>query len=119
MNTTTAPGRHARHGSTTGVVRCECAPVAFVGPGLVTRRVRVASRDVVFVKGLIEASEGLGALFAERGGDLLLATTDSRSGDLDELLADLEAEIGALVTVGDPEGAAMACARVATRGKNG
>lgn len=73
-----------------------------VGPGLVTRRVRVAPEDVVFVKGLMEASEGLGALFADRGGDLVLAATDSRSGDLDELLADLEAEVGALVSRPEP-----------------
>jgi hypothetical protein len=83
--------------------------VVFVGPGLVTRRVRVAPQDVVFVKGLIEASEGLGALFAERGGDLLLATTHSRSDELDELLTDLEAEIGAVVVRAEPEGAAEAC----------
>ncbi|MBN1609771.1 MAG: DUF4911 domain-containing protein [Polyangiaceae bacterium] len=98
MNTTAAPRRHVRHESTTRVSRRQRAPVVFVGPGLVTRRVRVAPQDVVFVKGLIEASEGLGALFAERGGDLLLVATDSRSGELDELLTDLEAEVGAIVT---------------------
>ena len=87
--------------------------MVFVGPGLVTRRVQVAPQDVVFVKGLIEASEGLGSLFAERGGDLLLATTDSRSGDLDELITDLEAEIGAVVIGAEPERTLMRCVDLA------
>jgi hypothetical protein len=64
---------------------------------LVTRRVRVAKREVVFVKGIFEASEGLGALFAERGGDLVIAAPVSRSAELDELLADLALELGAIV----------------------
>lgn len=68
---------------------------ALVGEGLVTRRVRVAARDVVFVKGIFEASEGLGALFAERGGDLVIAAPCSREAELDEVLTDLESEIGA------------------------
>lgn len=68
-----------------------------VGPGLVTRSVRVEPRDVVFVKGLLEASDGLGALFAERGGDLVLAAHESRAAELDELLRDLEREIGAVL----------------------
>ena len=94
-------------------------PVVFVGPGLVTRRVKVAPKDVVFVKGLIEASEGLGSLFAERGGDLLLAATESRSSDLDELLADLEAEIGAVVTAAEPRCAAMADVDASTEQEDG
>jgi hypothetical protein len=109
MNSTALAGRHSRYPSTDRITTDERVPVVFVGPGLVTRRVRVAPQDVVFVKGLIEASEGLGSLFAERGGDLLLAATDSRSGDLDELLADLEAEIGAVVTVVELRGAAAEC----------
>ena len=40
-----------------------------VGEGMVVRRVLVRARDVVFFKGIIEASEGLAAVFAERGGD--------------------------------------------------
>ena len=69
-----------------------------VGRELVTRNVRVRARDVVYVKGIFEASEGLGALFAERGGDLVIAAHPSRVAELDELLADLADEIGALVT---------------------
>jgi hypothetical protein len=68
-----------------------------IGAGLVARRVRVRASDVVYVKGIFEASEGLGALFAEHGGDLVIAVHPSREAELDELLADLTKEIGAIV----------------------
>jgi Domain of unknown function (DUF4911) len=75
-----------------------CLAVAKVlDPGLVTRRVRVANRDVVLVKGILDASEGIGALFAERGGQLLIATTPSRVSELDELLRDLVVELSAVL----------------------
>lgn len=63
-----------------------------------TRAVRVRARDVVFVKGIFEASEGLGGLFAERGGELVIFAHPSREAELDELLDDLAREIGAEVT---------------------
>ena len=73
-------------------------PVApLVDSDLVTRRVRVANKDVVLVKGILEASEGIGALFAERGGELLIATPPSRIGELDDLLKDLVVELSAVV----------------------
>ena len=65
---------------------------------LVCRRVLVRDKDVVFVKGIFEASEGLGALFAERGGELIISAPLSRERELDELLADLQNELQALVT---------------------
>jgi hypothetical protein len=68
-----------------------------VGAGLVVRRVRVRPREVVFLKGVLEASEGLAAVFAEAGGDLTVATCTSQAQELDRVLADLEKEIGALV----------------------
>jgi hypothetical protein len=68
-----------------------------VGAGLVVRRVRVQPREVVFLKGVLEASEGLAVLFAEAGGDLTVAACTSQAGELDRVLADLEVEIGALV----------------------
>jgi hypothetical protein len=58
------------------------------------RWLRVPPADVVFVKGVVEASDGLAGVFAERGGDLLLAAPPGREGELLELLADLEAELG-------------------------
>lgn len=59
------------------------------GPDFVERRVRVAARDVVLIKGICEASEGLCAMFAEHGGDLVLSASRSRERDLDELVRDL------------------------------
>jgi hypothetical protein len=84
-----------------------------IGAGLVTRRVLVAARDVVYVKGIFEASEGLGALFAEHGGDLVVAAPVSRAAELDELLRDLAAELGATVehTADDSEQDAFGNAR--------
>jgi hypothetical protein len=69
----------------------------FIDADLISRRVRVRARDVVFVKGIFEASEGLGTLFAERGGDLTLAAPLSRSAEFDELIADLVTELGAVI----------------------
>jgi hypothetical protein len=65
---------------------------------LVSRRVLVRDKDVVFVKGIFEASEGLGSLFAERGGELIISAPLSRERELDELLSDLEAELQAQVS---------------------
>ena len=72
-----------------------------VGVGLVVRTVTVPKEQVVFLKAILEASEGLGAVFAEPrggkcgGGDLVVAAPVSRAAELDELLADLELELGA------------------------
>jgi hypothetical protein len=63
--------------------------------GLVERRVRVAARDVVLIKGICEASEGLCAMFAEHGGDLVLSASRSREKDLDELVEDLRVDFAA------------------------
>ncbi len=68
----------------------------FVGPGMVTRKVVVNARDVVFVKGIIEGLEGLAQVFAESGGDLTLAAPLSRAAELDALVDDLCVEIGML-----------------------
>ena len=65
---------------------------------LVCRKVLVRDQDVVFVKGIFEASEGLGALFAERGGELIISAPLSRERELDELLADLALELHASVS---------------------
>lgn len=65
--------------------------------GLIERRVRVAPRDVVLVKGICEASEGLCAMFAEAGGDLVLAAPASRASELDELVRDLHNDFAAVI----------------------
>jgi hypothetical protein len=70
-------------------------PIEQMRAGMVARELSVSPPDVVFVKGLLEASEGIGALFAERGGDLVIVAPESRWAEMCELLADLEVEIGA------------------------
>jgi len=64
---------------------------------LLSYSVRVAKEHVVLVKGIFEASEGLGAMFAEHGGDLLVSAPLSRALELEEVLKDLVSEFGAEV----------------------
>ena len=68
-----------------------------VGDEMISRRVRLRAKDVVFVKGIFEASEGLGALFAERGGDVVLAAPRSRASEFKALLRDLVTDVGAVI----------------------
>ena len=67
-----------------------------IGPGMITRRIVVRSPDVVFLKGIVEASEGLAQVFAERGGELTLASPAGREAELDALVDDLCRELGAM-----------------------
>jgi hypothetical protein len=70
-------------------------PVApCVGKGMVVRRVLVASPDVVFVKGIIEALEGVAQVFAVQGGELTIASPSDRASELDALVDDLCRELG-------------------------
>jgi len=55
--------------------------------------VSVRCEDVVFVRGVLEASEGLGILFAEQGGELVLAAPEALDNALDELVDDLLKEL--------------------------
>jgi hypothetical protein len=64
-----------------------------VGDGMIVRRVVLRSPDVVFFKGVVEASEGLAAVFAEKGGELFVAAPAEREGELDALLDELCAEL--------------------------
>ncbi len=64
---------------------------------LATRRLSVRTADVVYVKSVFEANEGIGTLFGEHGGELIVATPRSQEARLDRLLEDLRAEIGAVV----------------------
>lgn len=68
-----------------------------VGPGMCVRRALLKPRDVVFLKGLLEAAEGVAQLFAEEGGAVTIATTNSQARDLDALLDEVFAELGAVV----------------------
>lgn len=60
--------------------------------GLIVAKVSSRARDVVFVKGVFEASEGLALVFAERGGELAIATSPALRGELERVLSDLAAE---------------------------
>ena len=71
-----------------------------IGDGMLVRRILVDAKQVVFIKGVIEASEGLAAVFAERGGDLTVATPIGRGPELDALLDILCAEMGAVRLTG-------------------
>jgi hypothetical protein len=61
---------------------------------MVVRQVVLPAREVVFFKGIIEASEGLASVFAERGGDLSVAAPLDRATELDALLDVLCRELG-------------------------
>jgi hypothetical protein len=64
-----------------------------IGDGMVVRRILMDAREVVYFKGIIEAHDGLAAVFAERGGELWVAATESRGAELDVVLDDLSREI--------------------------
>ena len=67
-----------------------------LGKGMITQRVVVRAKDVAFLKGVVEAHEGLAQVFAEKGGDLTIAAPEGREIELEELVADLAAELGGI-----------------------
>lgn len=74
---------------------------ALLGDEIVSIRVRVRPSDVVFVKGVLEASEGLGAVLAEPrihgaprdGGTIVIAAPRSQESALRRVIADLRIEL--------------------------
>lgn len=62
---------------------------------MLVQDVLVRSSDVVFVKGIVEASDGIAGVFAERGGELTLAAPEGRDAEFAELLLDLQRDVGA------------------------
>ncbi|MBX3208248.1 MAG: hypothetical protein KF764_24595 [Labilithrix sp.] len=69
-----------------------------MGEGMIARRLVVRAKDVVFVKGIVEAHDGLAHVFAESGGDLTLAAAAGRDAELDELVDDLARELGGIAS---------------------
>jgi hypothetical protein len=67
---------------------------------MLVQEVIVQPSDVVFVKGIIEASDGIAVVFAERGGELTLAAPPGRGDEFSELLMDLERDVGARRRIG-------------------
>ena len=76
-----------------------------IGAGMIARRLTVRAKDVVFVKGIIEAHDGLAHVFATSGGDLVIAAAASREAELNELVADLAQELGGIVGEADEQNA--------------
>ena len=65
---------------------------------MVARRLIVRAKDVVFVKGVVEAHDGLAHVFAERGGDLWIAAAPDREAELEDLVSDLARELDGIVS---------------------
>ncbi|MDP9033211.1 MAG: DUF4911 domain-containing protein [Myxococcota bacterium] len=63
---------------------------------MVVRRIVLRAPDVVFFKGVVDASEGLASVFAEHGGDLVVAAPCGRERELDTFLDELCAELSSL-----------------------
>lgn len=63
---------------------------------MVSRHVVMRGRDVVLFKGIIEASEGLAAVFGTHGGNLIVTAPADRSSELDAVLDDLCVDLGVL-----------------------
>jgi hypothetical protein len=73
-----------------------------VGKGMIVRRLVVRAKDVAFLKGVVEAHEGLAQVFAEKGGDLTIAAPEGRDAELDELVRDLASELGGILSQDEP-----------------
>ena len=70
--------------------------------GIVSRRLIVRAKDVVFVKGVIEAHDGLANVFSESGGDLTIVAPRDREAELDEVVRSLANELGGIISDQDP-----------------
>lgn len=60
---------------------------------LVVRPVSIAKEDLVYLRHILEASEGLGFVIAEKGGDILLVSSVSMEAELEQFIADLGCEL--------------------------
>ena len=79
------------------VASCALFLAELIDDDLVVRRLSVGNEHVVFVKGVFEASEGLCAMYAERGGDLTIIAPVSRALELDVVLRDLASELNGVL----------------------
>lgn len=64
---------------------------------MTVRIVLVDARELVFVRHALEASEGLGFISSEKGGELFVLSPLSRSSELDVFLSDMARETGLVV----------------------
>ena len=63
------------------------------GPGLHQRRCRVQDGDVVWLRSILEAYDGLAYLYGDGSGTVLVTSTLARAAELDALIEDLRKEI--------------------------
>ncbi len=70
-----------------------------LGEGLTSVALSVPASEVVYVRALLEAHDGLATMFAQRGGELVLATTESQAAELAWFVEQLEAELGRALVV--------------------
>lgn len=71
--------------------------------GIVSRRLIVRAKDVVFVKGVIEAHDGLANVFSESGGDLTIVAPRDREAELEDVVRSLAEELGGIIPTGGRE----------------
>lgn len=62
------------------------------GTGLLTRRVRVRTDQVAFVRYVLEAEDGVGLLHGDGTGELTMIAPHGQGAALDRLITDLAAE---------------------------
>ncbi len=60
---------------------------------MVTREIVVRAKDVVLLKGIVEAHDGIAQVYGERGGALMLTAPKSREAEFEELVRDLQREL--------------------------
>lgn len=66
----------------------------FIDESLAVREIVVADDAVVYLRGILEASNGLATISSVKGGAMMLMADPSRERELDEVLRDLQAELG-------------------------
>lgn len=60
---------------------------------LVLRPISVAPADLVYVRHILEAHEGLGVVVGQKGGDVLLVTCEALAHELDWFIARMKEEV--------------------------
>jgi hypothetical protein len=63
------------------------------GQELNIRPISVAAADLVFVRHILEAYEGLGLVVGNQGGNVLLVSTVEMAPELETFIADMKREV--------------------------
>lgn len=61
---------------------------------LAVRPISVRAHQLVFVRHVLEASEGIGFLIAKKGGEAILVAPLSQVAELDAFVEDMKLEVG-------------------------